>query len=178
MANFVDECRREWKRLGVPCHVRSEMAAELEADLAEGSSLEDVVAGDAADARVFAQTWAAERGVIPKRPWSRLPAALAVPALALTITGAVLTIHDSRSTLFGGPSGSVSRVGGVWVADSAPAENAVAQARLSNARPVLISSTTRANDDSTQPGAIVLLVGLGLLVPLTLYSSARIAFGR
>jgi hypothetical protein len=172
MANFVEECRREWKRLGVPRHVRSEMAAELEADLAEGSSLEEVVAGDAADARGFAQTWAAARGVIPKRPRSRLPAVLAVPALALT-TGAVLTIHDSRSTLVGGPSGSVS-----WVGDNAPAENAVAQGRLSDARPVLISSTTRANDDSTQSGAIVLLVGLGLLVPLTLYSSARIAFGR
>jgi hypothetical protein len=35
---FVDECRREWKRLGVPDPVADELAGELRADLDEGES--------------------------------------------------------------------------------------------------------------------------------------------
>ena len=33
MSEFVDECRREWHRLGVPDPVANEMAADLTADL-------------------------------------------------------------------------------------------------------------------------------------------------
>ena len=33
MSQFVEECRREWKRLGVPDPVANEMAADLAADL-------------------------------------------------------------------------------------------------------------------------------------------------
>ena len=47
MSGFVDECRREWKRLGVPEAVANEMAADLAADLdeaaAEGVSGEEVL---------------------------------------------------------------------------------------------------------------------------------------
>ena len=38
MNAYVDECRREWKRLGVPDGLAEEMAAELEADLAEAET--------------------------------------------------------------------------------------------------------------------------------------------
>ncbi len=67
MNEFVDECRREWRRLGVPDPVANEMAADLTADLeeaeAEGGSPEDVLGNSAFDPRRFAASWAAARGV-------------------------------------------------------------------------------------------------------------------
>ena len=72
MNKFVEECRHEWKRLGVPDAVANEMAADLEADLAEaeaeGASAEDVLGSAVFDARSFAASWAAERGVIGPVP--------------------------------------------------------------------------------------------------------------
>ena len=69
MNPFVEECRREWKRLGVPDAVANEMAADLEVDLAEaeaeGTSAEEVLGTGVFDAPAFAAAWAAERGVIP-----------------------------------------------------------------------------------------------------------------
>ena len=38
MPAFIEECRYEWKRLGVPDAMADEMAAELEADLAEAEA--------------------------------------------------------------------------------------------------------------------------------------------
>ena len=67
MNEFVEECRREWKRLHVPDPIANEMAADLEADLkeaeAEGASPEEVLGSGAFDPRSFAASWAAERGV-------------------------------------------------------------------------------------------------------------------
>jgi hypothetical protein len=75
---FVDECRREWKRLGVPDPVANEMAADLAADLeeaaAEGVSAEEVLGSGAFDPRAFAGAWAAERGVIGTTPAADVPA--------------------------------------------------------------------------------------------------------
>jgi hypothetical protein len=93
---FVEQCRREWKRLRVPDPVADEMAAELMADLdeaaAEGASPEEVLGSAASDSRSFAAAWAAERGVVPPQAWtarlrgrSLLPVAIA----ALTIVAAV-----------------------------------------------------------------------------------------
>jgi hypothetical protein len=69
MSDFVEQCRREWKRLRVPDPVANEMAADLAADLkeaeAEGVSAEEVLGRSAFDPRSFAASWAAERGVIP-----------------------------------------------------------------------------------------------------------------
>ena len=42
MNDFVEECRREWRRLRVPKHLADEMAAELAADLEEAAP-EDVL---------------------------------------------------------------------------------------------------------------------------------------
>jgi len=71
MTQVVHECRRTWRRLGVPREVADEMAADLEADLAagaaEGYSPVSVVG---ADAKAFAAAWATERGVV--RPRLRL----------------------------------------------------------------------------------------------------------
>jgi hypothetical protein len=49
MTAFVEECRREWKRLGVPDLLAEEMATELEADLAEAEA--DGVSARRRDAR-------------------------------------------------------------------------------------------------------------------------------
>jgi hypothetical protein len=38
MTAYVEECRQEWKRLGVPDLLAEEMAADLEADLAEAEA--------------------------------------------------------------------------------------------------------------------------------------------
>lgn len=68
MSRFVDDCRKEWKRLGVPEAVSEEMAADLSADLAEaeaeGASPEHVLGNGVFDARTFAASWAAARGVV------------------------------------------------------------------------------------------------------------------
>ena len=109
MSEFVEECRREWKRLRVPDPVANEMAADLAADLteaeSEGVSVEEVLGSGAFDPRSFAASWAAERGVIPQAPpmsrdriprRSRMRAAIAAFAL-IAIIGAVLAIVASPS---------------------------------------------------------------------------------
>lgn len=99
MNDFVEECRREWKRLGVPDPIANEMAADLAADIAEaeaeGASAETVVGSGAFDPRSFARAWAAERGLVGQAPatggrW-KLWAALAFCA-ALVFVGAVLVL--------------------------------------------------------------------------------------
>lgn len=102
MSSFIEQCRREWKRLGVPNPVAEEMATDLAADLqeaeAEGASPEDVLGADAADPRVFAAAWATERGVAKRQPKTErrrrplLIAALVLVTLllGLSILGAVM----------------------------------------------------------------------------------------
>jgi hypothetical protein len=66
MTPYVEECRQEWKRLGVPCLLAEEMATELEADLAEAEA-DGVSAAEMlgeSDPRRFAATWARERGLV------------------------------------------------------------------------------------------------------------------
>lgn len=95
MNQFVDECRREWKRLRVPDLVADEMAVDLSADLeeaeVEGVSAVDLLGGAGAEPRSFAAAWAAERGVIPSAPLAaRLQRSLVPVAMAaLTIVAAV-----------------------------------------------------------------------------------------
>jgi hypothetical protein len=76
------------------------MAAELAADLDEGSSPEEVLGSDATDARAFAAAWARERGVIPRR--TRNPRVIVpIVAAALTlvaIAGAVLMASSGKTS--------------------------------------------------------------------------------
>jgi hypothetical protein len=114
MTDFVDECRREWKRLNVPDPIANEMAADLAADLSEaeseGISAEEVIGSGAFDARSFAASWAAERGVAhatpevtaaapEKRRTLRHPPILAALATlaALGLIGAALALLTPRS---------------------------------------------------------------------------------
>ena len=87
MSEFVDECRREWKRLGVPDPIANEMAVDLSADIAEaeaeGGSAEDVLGDSFFDARRFAASWAGARGVIGPTPPVSDPPRRLVPAIAL-----------------------------------------------------------------------------------------------
>src|SRR5262252_6288132 len=70
MTPYVEECRREWKRLGVPDLLADEMATDLEADLAEaqadGVSAAEIL-GES-DPRRFAAAWASERGLVSGPP--------------------------------------------------------------------------------------------------------------
>ena len=72
MSDFVEQCRNEWKRLGVPDPLAEEMAADLASDLreaeAEGVSTEELLGSSAFDPRSFAASWASERGIIPVPP--------------------------------------------------------------------------------------------------------------
>jgi hypothetical protein len=68
MSQFVEECQKEWSRLGVAQATANEMAADLELDLAEaeadGVSPEEVLGNGYFDARAFAGEWARARGVV------------------------------------------------------------------------------------------------------------------
>jgi len=66
MPAFIEECRYEWKRLGVPDSMADEMAAELEADLAEAEAdgVSDAEMLGESDPRRFAANWARERGLV------------------------------------------------------------------------------------------------------------------
>jgi hypothetical protein len=69
MKEFIEQCRTEWRRIGVAAGDVDELAGELAADLAaaaaDGVSLEGFLGDSAADPRRFAAAWAAERGLIP-----------------------------------------------------------------------------------------------------------------
>jgi hypothetical protein len=77
VSEFVEECRREWKRLRVPGAIADEMAGDLTADLeeaeADGASVEEVLGSGASDPRAFAAAWAKERGIVRPRWSARLP---------------------------------------------------------------------------------------------------------
>jgi hypothetical protein len=104
MNEFVEECRREWRRLRVPDPIANEMAADLAADLAEaeaeGASAEQVLGSGAFDARAFAASWATERGIIGPAPVVhhtpvpvvRYPAARRPRPPAAIAAGAVIAI--------------------------------------------------------------------------------------
>jgi hypothetical protein len=129
VSEFVEECRREWKRLGVPDPIANEMAFDLTADIeeaeAEGGTAEDVLGTSLFDPRRFAAAWAGARGVtapsIPvdpfvplvreRHPWYRPAMVMALTAFGiLTALAAALLVgrHGSAvaapvSRIFNGP---------------------------------------------------------------------------
>jgi hypothetical protein len=61
---FLEECRLEWQRLGLPRDRLAVMRDELAEALAGADELPDEIGGiPTVDARAFADRWAAERGV-------------------------------------------------------------------------------------------------------------------
>jgi hypothetical protein len=108
MSSFVDECRKEWSRLGVPEAEANEMAADLEADLAEakaeGVSPEEVLGNGYFDPRSFAASWAASRGFVrPTRP-ARGTVQVRTLVLALSAMVAAAFVALGLALLFGTPT--------------------------------------------------------------------------
>jgi hypothetical protein len=96
VSDFVEECRREWKRLHVRGPVANEMAAELAADLreaeVEGASPEELLGDAAFDPQAFARSWAQERGLVADSLPSerrRLRLALLLAAAAVVVGGGI-----------------------------------------------------------------------------------------
>jgi hypothetical protein len=112
---FVEQCRGEWSRLGVPDPLADDMAAELAADLgeaeAEGVSAEDLLGRSASDPRSFAASWAAERGIVPAPPshgnGRRRPPIL----VAFTVLAALGLIVAAVLLLTGEPKLSLNTTG-------------------------------------------------------------------
>jgi hypothetical protein len=105
MTAFVEECRREWERLGVPDLFADEMANDLEADLADaeadGVSAAEILGEN--DPRHFAASWANERGLVteqlPKKSRKRFWIVSGCVVLLVTafVVGGVL-VATSRGT--------------------------------------------------------------------------------
>jgi hypothetical protein len=172
---FVEECRREWKRLGVPDPVANEMAADLTVDLeeaeADGASAEEVLGRGAHDPRSFATAWATERGLVqrPRLPGGRgllrrsHPAAAIGAVFALiAIVGAALVISasSSGSRRLGLPPRPEFRAapGAVWVA----APGAIPRVM------VIAEGTNDSGVDTHTVGSVLLIVGLAGSVPFML----------
>jgi hypothetical protein len=193
--DFVEECRSEWRRLGVPDQVAAEMAADLAADLAEaeaeGVSPEEVLGSGAFDPRSFAAAWAAERGVIghsPPRTGARsrpslLAAAIGTVAVALAIVGAVLLIADSSSVsgTLALPASDASTAA-IWVRpDTGPLEVIRApdgrafvlpptrETRAVPVRPLVAVDADHSGADGRTVGAVLLVVGLAGVVISALF---------
>jgi hypothetical protein len=111
MSDFVEQCRREWRHLGVPDPLADEMATDLASDLgdaeADGVSAEEFLGSSAFDPCSFAASWAAERGIIPEPAGegnaSRRPLALvtftALAAVALVVAALLLLTGEPKVTL-------------------------------------------------------------------------------
>jgi hypothetical protein len=176
---FVSECRREWKRLGVPRSTIDEMAAELDRDLDEGTP-EEVLGTDAANAPAFARTWAEARGVIRERQRSRVPAILTALALIPTVVGAALMVSDDTSG-----STSTVTVQSLTFAPSPKMQTIPSPetilAYAAHNRAVAAQESARLeeqNEDANSIGTVLLIAGLAVLLPSTLFSSGRVALGR
>ena len=111
MSEFVEQCRQEWRRLGVPDPLADEMAADLQTDLgeaeAEGVSAEELLGSSVFDPRSFAAAWANERGIVPPPPappsGRRRPTVLVaftvLSALALIVAAALLLTGEPKVSL-------------------------------------------------------------------------------
>jgi hypothetical protein len=111
MSDFVEQCRKEWRRLGVADPLADEMAADLASDLeeaeAEGISAEELLGSSSSDPRSFAASWAAERGIVPV-PSSRgnarrrplvLVAFTALAAVTVIVAALMLATGEPKLTL-------------------------------------------------------------------------------
>ena len=188
---FVEQCRREWKRLGVRRAVADDMAAELAADLEEGASPGDVLGSDAGDARAFAAAWAKERGVIPARGRNaRVIVPLLAVALALTTLAGVVLMSTSSSPSH--EAGRFVRIAPliakptpqrVWVGPPLHAISMtmppVTEPGLLRPAKVLVEPNTHTRSDWTNVGlALALAGGIGLiaLVATRLWGLRHLAF--
>jgi hypothetical protein len=160
MNDFVEECRREWRRLRVPRHIADEMAAELEADLDEAAP-EDVLGSDAFDARTFAARWAAERGVTRRRLATRKLLVVAAILASVAVAGAggalAITAHDQVPTALPLATPSSTEGASVWVTSPNAARVVIGPRMLEEA-----------SDTRRTIGSALLIAGLACVVLVTL----------
>jgi hypothetical protein len=111
MSNFVEQCREEWRRLGVPDPLADEMAADLTTDLqeaeAEGISIEELLGSSAFDPRSFAASWASERGIVPVPPTETPARRRPVALVAFTVVAAITVLIASLLLVTGEPKVSL-----------------------------------------------------------------------
>jgi hypothetical protein len=112
MTDFVEQCRREWRRLGVPDPLAEEMAADLASDLgeaeAEGVSAEELLGRSVFAPRSFAASWAAERGIIPAAPSRGRAGHRPFVLVAFTSVAAIMLIVAALLLLTGQPKVSLA----------------------------------------------------------------------
>jgi hypothetical protein len=122
MTAYVEECRREWKRLGVPDLLADEMATDLEADLveaeAEGVSAAEIL-GES-DPRRFAEIWASERGLVSESPPRKKSRKRLWIALALVLAVLVFFMGIAATALLATTSVHVTGAGGDRVQIAGP----------------------------------------------------------
>ena len=191
MNELVEECRREWKRLGVPDPVADEMAAELEADLdeaeEEGASAEEVLGSGAFDPRAFAAAWAAERGVdqgtVPNGRGlgrrSRIVAAIGAFVLIAVVGGVLVVVGGSDAETYSRSSLAALSPDGrqavVWVAAPLPGELSIAvdaplPIRLPAPAPRIVSvDVDDSGVDARTLGWVLLAVGLAGVAQLAIF---------
>lgn len=111
MSDFVEQCRAEWKRLGVPESIAEEMAADLASDIreaeADGVSVEELLGSSASDPRAFAASWATERGLVKmrrgpgngRRGRLALVAFTGIAAIALIVAALLLATGEPKVAL-------------------------------------------------------------------------------
>ena len=112
MSDFVEQCRQEWKRLGVPDPLAQEMAADLTSDLAEaeaeGVSADELLGRSVFDPRSFAASWAGERGIIPQPPRRANGRRRPLFLVGFTVLAAIAVIVAALLLLTGEPKTSVA----------------------------------------------------------------------
>ena len=115
MSDFVEQCRREWRRLGVPDPLADEMAADLASDLteaeADGVSAEELLGSSAFDPRSFAASWAAERDIIPARPSRAIRRRPLVPVVFTALAAIAVIVTSLPLLVTGQPKVSLVAVG-------------------------------------------------------------------
>lgn len=163
MNHFIEECRREWRRMRVPKPVADDMAAELENDLTEAAA-EGVTAEELLGApRAFAATWAAARGIRRRRPVFLIAAIAALLALALSGAGLALFGGASRTVRAAGPRTLLVR--------PAPAPDPTA-VRIWVSGPRSVESMTTEHH-TRLIGVVLLIVGLSGTTILSLLPRPR-----
>jgi hypothetical protein len=117
VSDFIEQCRVEWRRLGVPDPLAEEMAADLATDLkeagADGVSAEELLGRSVFDPRSFAASWASERGIIPIPPTGGNARRRPIVLIVFTAIAAIAVIFAALALLAGQPKVTVARVRGV-----------------------------------------------------------------
>jgi hypothetical protein len=187
VSEFVDECRSEWKRLGVEDHLADEMAAELSADLdeaeSEGASAADLLGSSASDPQAFAASWALERGLIHPRATRRAFRSRQL-ALAVLVTVGFLVVISGAAAILASETGqrgaapfTISRThgGDIWVVDAASQQQITVTPKLTRFTPISVGPPPTQPGDDIDPIAWALLaVGvIGIISASLLWTASR-----